>query len=52
MTVNLAADLRWWQPHYQLVATLGLMMQAYGGVEDIVYVWSYPVVYAAVGAGF
>lgn len=52
MTVNIAADLRWRLPRYQLIATLGLMMQAYGGVEGIAWVRSDPIVYTAIGAGF
>jgi hypothetical protein len=52
MTLNAAADFRWWRPGWQPTATVGLMMQAYGGVEDIAWVRSYPVVYAAVGVGF
>lgn len=52
MTVDVAADLRWWRPGWQPLATLGVMMQVYGGVTDIAWVRSYPVVYAAVGVGF
>ena len=40
--------------HYRwghFLATLGLMSQLYGGVKDIAYVRSYPVVYCCVGAG-
>jgi hypothetical protein len=51
MTLNAAADFRWWLKGWQPVATVGLMMQVYGGVQDIVWVRSYPVVYAAVGVG-
>lgn len=52
MTLDVAADLRWWRPGWQPLATIGLMMQAYGGVTGIAYVRSYPVVYAVVGVGF
>jgi hypothetical protein len=34
------------------MATIGFIMQLYGGVEDILWVRSSPVVYAALGAGF
>jgi hypothetical protein len=52
MTLNAAADLRWWQARWQPLVSIGFMMQVYGGVQDIVFVRSSPVVYAAVGAGF
>jgi hypothetical protein len=52
MTLGVAADARWWRGGWQPLATIGLMMQLFGGVTDIAYVRSYPVVYAAVGAGF
>lgn len=51
MTVDLAADLRWWRRGWQPVATAGLMMQVYGGVKGIYWVRSWPVVYLALGAG-
>lgn len=52
MILNVAADARFWRAGWQPLATIGLMMQVLGGVTDIAYVRSYPVVYAAVGAGF
>jgi hypothetical protein len=52
MTLNAAADFRWWLTRWQPIATVGLMMQVSGGVKDIMWVRSWPVMYAAVGAGF
>ena len=52
LILNAVADLRWWRAGWQPIATVGLMMQAYGGVTGIVYIRSYPVAYAAVGVGF
>ena len=42
------------QRHYRkihLVYTLGFMAQLYGGVKDLAYIRSYPVVYLGVGMG-
>jgi hypothetical protein len=42
------------QRHFQafhVVGTLGFMMQVYGGVKDLAYVYSFPVVYLAFGVG-
>jgi len=52
LTLNLAADLRWWRRGWQPLVSLGLMAQLYGGVKDILYVRSYPFAYALIGAGF
>lgn len=52
MILDVAADARFWRAGWQPLATIGLMMQVFGGVTDIAYVRSYPVVYAAVGVGF
>ena len=51
MTLNAAADFRWWRAGLHPLVTIGLMMQVLGGVTDIAYVRSWPVMYAAVGAG-
>jgi len=52
MILDVSVDLRWWRARWQPLATIGFMVQVYGGVEDIVWVRSDPVVYAALGAGW
>ncbi len=52
MTVNTSADFRWWRTGWQPLATVGFMMQLFGGVTDVAWVRSYPVMYVAVGVGF
>ena len=50
-TVTLTTDIQWQLAEFHLLGTAGLMMQAYGGVEDLAYVRSLPVAYFTLGVG-
>ncbi len=49
--MDVATEIQRHFRRYHLVSTVGFMMQWYGGVKDLAYIRSYPVVYAALGVG-
>ena len=50
-TINLSTEFQRMYERFHVVYTLGLMTQLAGGVQDLAYVRSLPVVYLAVGMG-
>ncbi len=50
-TVNLSTEFQRRYKRFHIVYTLGIMTQLAGGVNDIAYVRSYPVVYLGAGMG-
>lgn len=50
-TANLGTEFQRYYTRFHLVYTLGIMAQLAGGVQDLAYIRSFPVVYLSAGMG-